>query len=249
VTGELVVNEVYFSLQGESTFAGLPCIFVRLTGCNLRCSYCDTAYAFREGSRRTMASVREEVHRLAAPFDGAAIPAGTGLSRLPVVEFTGGEPLLQENAPALLAKLCDDGFTVLVETNGARDIRRLDRRVRAIMDLKCPSSGESARNLPGNIEALKPTDEVKFVVATREDYAWMRKILDESGLAARCPVLVSWAAPLSPGQMDPSLKAVPTGQTPMTRTELADAIIADRLPVRFQLQAHKFIWPADARGV
>src|ERR1035441_7228946 len=160
----LVVNEIYLSLQGESTFAGLPCIFVRLAACDLRCSYCDTAYAFTEGSKRSLADVRAEVQRLARPFDH---PVG---QRLPLVELTGGEPLLQKNSLPLMQGLCDDGFTVLLETSGAHDIASVDSRVRRIMDLKCPGSGEVLRNRWANLAHLKCTDEIKFVITTREDY-------------------------------------------------------------------------------
>jgi len=241
----LVVNEIYLSVQGESTFAGLPCVFVRLTGCNLRCSYCDTAYAFTEGSRRSLHEIRAEVDRLAGPY-GAQAVAG---HRIPLVEFTGGEPLLQRDAPALMKDLCDAGFTVLVETSGAHDIRALDPRVRRIMDLKTPSSGESARNRWENVPLLRPTDEVKFVIGTREDYDWTRRVIAEHTLAARCPLLVSWVAPLLPHQQDRSLKSVPTSMTPLSRQELVESLVADRLPVRFQLQMHKFIWPPDQKGV
>jgi 7-carboxy-7-deazaguanine synthase len=259
MSGTLMVNEVYLSLQGESTFAGLPCIFVRLTACNLRCSYCDTAYAFTEGGRRDVADVHDEIRRIAAemgadmgPGSEARVVASdgpSGVHRLPLVEFTGGEPLLQPRAAALMAALCDEGFTVLVETSGAHDIGVLDPRVRRIMDLKCPSSGEEARNRWANVGLLKATDEVKFVVGTWEDYAWMKSVLARESLPSRCPVLVSWVAPLSGAQQDPSLKRVPAGHRPLSRRELADQVIADRLPVRFQLQMHKFVWPADARGV
>ena len=245
MSGNLVVNEVYLSLQGESTFAGLPCIFVRLTGCNLRCSYCDTAYAFTEGSRRPLDEVRAEVLRLAASYPQARVDG----HRVPLVEFTGGEPLLQAAAPVLMRELCDDGFTVLVETSGNPDIGVLDPRVRRIMDLKAPSSGESGRIRWENLPLLRPTDEVKFVIATREDYAWVRSTITEHRLAERCPLLLSWAAPLAAHQRDKSLKTVPDGHTPLTRTQLAEAIIADRLPVRFQLQMHKYVWSPDARGV
>jgi 7-carboxy-7-deazaguanine synthase len=244
VSASLVVNEVYLSLQGESTFAGLPCIFVRLTACNLRCSYCDTAYAFTEGKRRSFGEIREEVARLAATYKGQV--AG---HRVPLIEFTGGEPLLQPGAAALMKQFCDDGFTVLVETSGAHDISVLDPRIRRIMDLKSPSSGEVARNRWDNLPHLRPTDEVKFVLGTHEDYAWAKGVLAEHRLAEVCPLLFSWVAPLLPHQQDKSLKAVPAGLTPIGRQELVNAIIADRLPVRFQLQMHKFIWPPDERGV
>ena len=150
----LVVNEIYLSLQGESTFAGLPCVFVRLTACNLRCSYCDTAYAFTEGQRMTVSDVREEVLRLAKPFAGSL--GADAQPRLPLVELTGGEPLLQQNALPLMSDLCDSGFTVLLETSGAHDIGPVDSRVRRIMDLKCPSSGEEGRNRWANLPLPPP---------------------------------------------------------------------------------------------
>ena len=166
----LVVNEIYLSLQGESTFAGLPCVFVRLTACNLRCSYCDTAYAFTEGKKRELAEVRAEVLRLAKPY--FSDQPSTINHQLPLVELTGGEPLLQPNALVLMKQLCDDGLTVLVETSGALDISKVDPRVRRIMDLKCPSSGESERNRLENLVHLKSTDEIKFVIGTQQDYDW-----------------------------------------------------------------------------
>ena len=168
---------------------------------------------------------------------------------MPLVEFTGGEPLLQPTAAGVMKTLCDDGFTVLVETSGAHDLAVLDPRVRAIMDLKAPSSGEVSRNRWANLPLLKPTDELKLVLGTWEDYAWAKEMLSTHRLAERCPVLFSWVAPLAPEQKDPSLKPVPTDHTPMTRKELVEAIIADRLPVRFQLQMHKFVWPPELRGV
>jgi 7-carboxy-7-deazaguanine synthase len=191
----LVVNEVYLSLQGESTFAGLPCIFVRLTACNLRCSYCDTAYAFTEGKKRDLSEVRAEVLRLAERFTPHA-PRPT--FRLPLVELTGGEPLLQPNALVLMQQLCDDGFTVLVETSGALDISKVDPRVRRIMDLKCPSSGEVERNRLENIPHLKATDEIKFVIGTVEDYEWAKQQIAAHNLDAICPLLMSWVHPLRP---------------------------------------------------
>jgi 7-carboxy-7-deazaguanine synthase len=246
----LVVNEIYLSLQGESTFAGLPCVFVRLTACPLRCSYCDSAYAFTEGRRMTLADVRAEVRRLAAPYDGGDGGRATPFpGRLPLVELTGGEPLVQPGAFPLMQQLCDEGFTVLVETSGAIDIGLVDPRVRRIMDLKCPSSGESGRNRALNLPLLRGTDEVKFVIATVEDYDWAKDQVARHGLAGVCPLLFSWAAPLSPEQRDKSLKPVPPGQTPLSRRELAERIIADALPVRFQAQLHKVIWAPDQRGV
>lgn len=240
----LVVNEIYLSLQGESTFAGLPCVFIRLTACNLRCSYCDTAYAFSEGAPKPLAEIIDEVQRLAAPYSGH----GTH-TKLPLVELTGGEPLLQRNSLPLMRALCDLGFTVLVETSGALDISQVDPRVRRIMDLKCPSSGESTRNRFENVRHLKSTDEVKFVIGTREDYAWAKDRLAELHLHSICPVLFSWVSPLEADQQHPSLKRLPEGQTPISRLDLVERIIADALPVRFQLQMHKFIWQPEQRGV
>lgn len=240
----LTVNEVYLSLQGESTFAGLPCVFVRLTACNLRCSYCDTAYAFTEGEKQTLEEIVNEVRGLAVPFTNRAAK-----QKLPIVELTGGEPLLQPNALPLMRALCDEGFTVLIETSGAHDISRIDSRVRRIMDLKCPSSGEVTRNRIENIPQLRATDEVKFVIGTQEDYDWAKEQIRNHGLEKICPLLFSWVQPLSPEQQHPSLKKVPAGMTPISRRELAEKIIADALPVRFQLQMHKFVWPVEQRGV
>ena len=243
----LVVNEVYLSLQGESTFAGLPCVFIRLTACDLRCSYCDTAYAFTEGKKKLLTDVLAEVQRLAAPFAGQK--AALENSKLPLVEVTGGEPLLQKNALPLMKALCDDGFTVLIETSGAHDISQIDPRVRRIMDLKCPASGEVARNRWENIPHLKATDEVKFVIGTLEDYEWAKQQVATHHLATVCPVLFSWVHPLAPAQQNKVLKKVPAGLTPITRQELVEKIIADALPVRFQIQQHKVIWPPEQRGV
>lgn len=263
----LVVNEVYVSLQGESTFAGLPCVFVRLTGCPLRCSYCDTAYAFTEGRRWLREEVEAEIERLARPYagclSGGEASAGdrgrggvappevpsVGGPRLPLVELTGGEPLAQPAVLPLMRGLCDAGFTVLLETSGALDIAAVDPRVHRIMDLKCPSSGETGRNRWENLAHLQPTDEVKFVIGTVEDYEWAREVVGRHRLERVCPLLFSWAAPLTPSQRVPSLKAGPPGQIPLGRRELAERILADALPVRFQLQMHKLIWPPDQRGV
>jgi 7-carboxy-7-deazaguanine synthase len=257
----LVVNEIYLSLQGESTFAGLPCVFVRLTACNLRCSYCDTAYAFTEGKKWRVDDAVARVRDLAKAFatgapnsdsaraDSLNAPNRGSALRLPLVELTGGEPLLQPNALPLMKRLCDDDFTVLIETSGAHDIAPIDPRVRRIMDLKCPSSGEVARNRWENIPHLKATDEVKFVIGTVEDYEWAKEQIAKHNLAAICPLLFSWVAPLAPEQQDKSLKKVPAGQTPLTRRELAERIIVDALPVRFQVQMHKVIWPPEQRGV
>ncbi|MBI5772511.1 MAG: radical SAM protein [Verrucomicrobia bacterium] len=247
MSGALVVNEIYLSLQGESTLAGMPCVFVRLTACNLRCSYCDTAYAFTEGKKMPLDEILAEVRRLAVPFSNLQSPISN--LKLPLVELTGGEPLLQPNSLPLMKSLCDDGFTVLLETSGALDIAPVDPRVRRIMDLKCPSSGECERNRLENLAHLKATDEIKFVIGTREDYDWAKQMISTHHLAALCPLLFSWVAPLAPHQQDKSLKKVPAGLTPISRLELVEQIIADALPVRFQLQMHKVIWPSEQRGV
>jgi 7-carboxy-7-deazaguanine synthase len=259
MSDSLVVNEIYLSLQGESTFAGLPCIFIRLTACDLRCSYCDTVYAFTEGKKKSLAEILAEVKRQAEPFSNHAsrithhLPrqsaAAAGASRLPLIELTGGEPLLQKNSLPLMKSLCDDGFTVLIETSGAHDISKIDPRVHRIMDLKTPSSGEVKRNLFSNIAHLKATDEIKFVIGTLEDYEWAKQQIAAHKLDAICPLLFSWVHPLAPEQQSKVLKKVPAGLTPISRRDLAERIIADALPVRFQIQQHKIIWPPEQRGV
>jgi 7-carboxy-7-deazaguanine synthase len=247
MSSSLVINEIYLSLQGESTFAGLPCVFIRLTACDLRCSYCDTAYAFTEGRKMALADILGEVKKLAAPFSGSK--PKTQNFQLPLVELTGGEPLLQKNSLPLMKSLCDDGFAVLLETSGAHDIAPVDARVHRIMDLKCPGSGEAERNRWDNLRHLKATDEVKFVIGSWEDYEWAKAKIAEYRLDLVCPMLFSWVHPLAPGQENPSLKKVPSGQTLISRRELAEKIIADALPVRFQAQLHKIIWPPEQRGV
>jgi 7-carboxy-7-deazaguanine synthase len=247
VTGTLVVNEIYLSLQGESTFAGLPCIFIRLTACDLRCSYCDTAYAFTKGKKMTLEKILAKVRELATPFSN--LKSQITNYRLPLVELTGGEPLLQKNSLPLMKSLCDAGYTVLLETSGAHNISQVDPRVRRIVDLKCPSSGEAGRNRWENLQHLKATDEIKFVIGTMEDYEWTKKKIAEHELDSVCPLLFSWVHPLAPEQQNPALKKVPPGQTPISRRGLAERIIADALPVRFQAQLHKIIWPPEQRGV
>jgi 7-carboxy-7-deazaguanine synthase len=213
---KLTVNEIYQSVQGESTWAGLPCVFVRLTFCDLRCTYCDTEYAFYEGNRMTL----EEIVETVRGFGGL------------LVEVTGGEPLLQPACVPLLSMLCDAGFTVLLETSGAHDIAAVDPRVHRIMDLKTPSSGECERNLFSNIAHLSDRDEVKFVLGSREDYEWAREKMREHDLAARVRAVL-----FSPvfGKIGP--------------TEIVAWMLEDKLPARFQLQMHKFIWEPKARGV
>jgi 7-carboxy-7-deazaguanine synthase len=248
VSDTLTINEIYLSLQGESTLAGLPCVFIRLTACNLRCSYCDTAFAFTQGRKMTIAEITTRVSELASAFQPSAFSLQP-FPRLPLVELTGGEPLLQKNALPLMQLLCDAGYIVLLETSGALDIAGVDPRVRRIMDLKCPSSGEVERNRWENLAHLKSSDEIKFVIGTAQDYDWAREKLAAHHLASLCPVLFSWVSPLQPHQQDKSLREVPAGQTPITRQQLVEKIVADALPVRFQLQMHKFIWPPDQRGV
>jgi len=212
----LVVHEIYASIQGESTFAGLPCTFVRLTGCNLRCVWCDTPQAFYGGKRMPRAEVLSR-----------ALATGTRL-----VELTGGEPLLQPGAIPLMKELCDAGRTVLVETSGEADVARVDPRVHKIMDLKAPGSGESHRNRWSNLERLGPRDEIKFVLADRADYEWMRETIRGRRLDALGAAL---------------LASVVWGK--LAAKDLVAWALADALPVRVQVQMHKVIWGADAEGV
>jgi 7-carboxy-7-deazaguanine synthase len=169
--------------------------------------------------------------------------------KLPLVEFTGGEPLAQRGVIGVMRELCDEGYTVLLETSGALDMGAVDSRVVRVMDLKAPSSGEVSRNLWENIGLLRPHDEVKFVLGSEEDYEWMKGVLAEHDLASRCSVLVSWVAPLTGAQASEGLKAVPSGHHPIGLRALAERVVADGLPVRFQVQMHKVIWSPDQRGV
>jgi len=213
--GTLVVHEIYRSLQGESTFAGLPCVFIRLTACHLRCVYCDTPHAFNQGDTMSLDDV---VARTRALGDD-------------LVEITGGEPLLQLEVYPLMSRLADAGKTVLLETSGAIDTSAVDPRVRVILDLKTPGSGEVEANDWSNIERLKPTDELKFVLCDRADFDWAENVVREHRLTERCPVLFSAAY----GQVNP--------------TDLAAWILESRLPIRLQLQQHKILWDPKARGV
>ncbi len=241
MAGRLRIREIYRSIQGESSWAGWPCVFVRLAGCDLRCSWCDSAYAFSGGAPME----GEEV--LARVEDLAEAPSREGRRSLPLVEITGGEPLLQEGVRPLMGSLCDAFETVLLETSGAHSIAGIDPRVRRIVDIKCPGSGESHRMLWENVRELRPSDEAKFVIATLEDYRWARDAVSRHGLAGRCTVLFSLAEPLAPSQLHPQLKPAP--RDPLGRRELAERILRDRLPVRFQLQMHKLVWPPDQPGV
>lgn len=212
---DLTVCETFTSLMGESTLAGLPAFFIRLTGCNLRCRYCDTPYAYDGGDTRSVAALVEE-----------ACSSSTGL-----VLVTGGEPLLQGNSPALLAALVEAGLEVLIETNGSLPIAGLDPRVRRIVDVKCPGSGMSAHNLLDNLKVLTPRDEVKFVVASEDDFTWALDVTRRHGLTGRVPVLIS-----------PVFGAV-------ALPEVAAWIVNSRQPLRLNLQLHKYIWGPEARGV
>ena len=226
------INELFYSLQGESTYAGLACVFIRLRGCHLRCNYCDTEYAFHEGDKRTVERVIEQCFDLTGGRDGCEL-----------YEITGGEPLLQRGVHPLMARLCDLGKAVLIETSGACDIGVCDPRVIRIMDLKTPGSGEADRNDWSNIDKLSKRDEVKFVLTDRADYDWMVQVLDKHRLHEKVnAVLVSAVNEVTPGL---EIAGVPG----LAVRDLADWILADKLPVRFQTQLHKLVWDPMARGV
>jgi 7-carboxy-7-deazaguanine synthase len=212
----LVIHEIYASIQGESTFAGLPCTFVRTTGCNLRCSWCDTTQAFYGGTRMSRGDVLAK-----------ALATGTEL-----VELTGGEPLLQPGAFPLMTELCDAGRTVLVETSGEADVSQVDPRVHKIMDLKAPGSGESARNRWTNLDHIGHGDEIKFVLSNRADYEWMRDAIGVRELSRRTPNL---------------LASTVFGK--LATKELIGWVLEDKLPVRVQLQMHKYVWAPETQGV
>ena len=212
----LTINEIFYSIQGESSYAGRPCVFIRLTACDLRCSWCDTPYAFYEGQKRSLDEVLAEVERLECPL----------------VEVTGGEPLLQKEVYPLMQALIDRKRTVLLETGGHRSTADVPEAVVTILDVKCPGSGESDHNDWSNLERLRPHDEVKFVVVDRTDYEYARDVITRCRLAERAA-----AVHLSPahGALSPQL--------------LAEWVLADRLPARVQLQLHKYIWEPGTRGV
>lgn len=211
----LKVTEIFHSIQGESTHAGRPCVFVRLTGCPLRCTWCDTAYAFYGGLDLAQDDIIAQVRAFGCTL----------------VEVTGGEPLSQAASLPLLTRLCDEGFEVLLETSGAVDTSGVDGRVHIVLDVKCPGSGMAERMYWPNVDRLAPRDEVKFVIKDRADYEWAREVVRSRNLAARCTVLMS---PVF-GEVD--------------ARQLAEWVLTDRLPVRFQLQMHKQIWAPDMRGV
>jgi len=211
-----IVNEIFNSIQGESLYAGLPCTFIRLTGCNLRCSYCDTRYSYEEGTSLTMIDIMDRVSGYECPL----------------VEITGGEPLLQNETPLLITNLIENGYKVLLETNGTIDISRIDERCIKIVDIKCPSSGESGKNNLDNLNRLNVKDQVKFVINNYEDYEYAKDIIKQiPGGFPRENVLIS---PV-PGKMGFS--------------DLANRILEDKLMVRFHIQLHKMIWPDIDRGV
>jgi 7-carboxy-7-deazaguanine synthase len=214
--GELLIHEIYRSIQGESTFAGLPCVFVRTAVCDSRCVWCDTPYAFTRGERMTRAAVRDQVLAF----------------KCPVVEITGGEPLLQSEILPLMTELVDAGKTVLLETSGAHDVGPVDPRVHIVLDLKCPDSGESHRNRWANLDVLKPTDQIKFVIASRDDWDWAERVIREHRLDERFQCLASAVF----GAVEP--------------VELVGWLLESGLDrVRFQLQVHKYVWHPSMRGV
>lgn len=228
----MFITEIFKSIQGESTYAGWPCVFVRLTGCNLRCSWCDTAYAFHGGSRYSLEEVVARVEELSGPAEGS------GKHRR-LVEITGGEPLLQAETPELARRLLQAGYKVLMETSGEREVRVLPREVVKIVDVKCPDSGEGGTFRLANLHALDEKDEVKFVIASRRDYEFAREFATEHRLAERVGAVL-----FSPVFADPQ------GQwAAMDRRTLAEWILADGLTVRLGLQIHKFIWDPAMRGV
>ncbi|MCL4456907.1 MAG: radical SAM protein [Nitrospirae bacterium] len=209
------VCEIFASIQGESSYAGLPCVFVRLTGCNLRCSYCDTAYAYEEGREMPETEILKAVNSYG----------------IKLVEITGGEPLIQKEALSLIGRILDNGFTVLLETNGSESIRDVDKRAVVIMDIKTPKSGMFEKMDLTNLKHLRLHDEVKFVVMDREDYEWVKEFIKDYALADKCKILLSPAY----GSLSPEV--------------LSHWIIEDRLPVRLNLQLHKYIYGHDKRGV
>jgi 7-carboxy-7-deazaguanine synthase len=238
----MLISEIFHSIQGESTYAGLPCVFVRLTGCNLRCTWCDTAYAFHGGKQMSLDEVLNTVDELAGrqlqpPAAGPPAPCTSPFTSL--VELTGGEPLLQPETVPLAERLLAAGYTVLIETSGERSVAVLPTAVVKIIDVKCPDSGEGGTFRTDNLAALDHKDEVKFVIASRRDYEFARDFMIQHGLAARVRQVI-----FSPVFADP------LGTWPaLDARALAEWILADRLPVRLGLQLHKFIWDPATKGV
>jgi 7-carboxy-7-deazaguanine synthase len=228
----MFITEIFKSIQGESSYAGLPCIFVRLTGCNLRCTWCDTAYAFHGGTKYSIEEVLARVAEFSRGENGAS-------DKVRLVELTGGEPLLQPETPELAQRLLAAGYTLLMETSGERDVSVLPREVIKIVDVKCPDSGEAGTFLLANLGALERKDEIKFVIASRRDYEFSRDFMREHMLAGRVHEII-----FSPVFADPQ------GKWPeMDRQALAEWILHDNLPVRLGLQLHKFIWDPAMHGV
>jgi 7-carboxy-7-deazaguanine synthase len=225
----MVITEIFKSIQGEGTRAGLPCVFVRLTGCNLRCTWCDTAYAFYGGQKMAHADVLERIREL----------AGGGSDRISLVEITGGEPLLQPETPVLAADLLDGGYTVMIETSGERFVGDLPPEVVKILDVKCPDSGEPNTFDMSNLDVIDNKDEIKFVISSRRDYEFARSFARKHKLTQRVrEVLFSPVFPDAEGKW-----------AGLEAQELAEWILADRLPVRLGLQLHKFIWHPATKGV
>jgi 7-carboxy-7-deazaguanine synthase len=225
----MVITEIFKSIQGEGTRAGLPCIFVRLTGCNLRCTWCDTAYAFYGGAQHSIDEILARVNEF----------SGNGASPIKLVEITGGEPLLQPDTPALAQKLLDLGFTVMIETSGERSIQSLPREVIKIVDVKCPDSGEPDTFNLSNLESLTNDDELKFVISTRRDFEFARDFVAQHQLAGKVREILF--SPVSP---DPQ-----GAWQGLSSRELTEWILAESLPVRLGLQLHKFIWDPATKGV
>jgi 7-carboxy-7-deazaguanine synthase len=235
----MTITEIFRSIQGEGTRAGLPCIFVRLTGCNLRCTWCDTAYAFHGGTKMSVEEVLARVEELSTvSAQGLSGDAGR-TQKLSLVELTGGEPLLQPEVIPLSRKLLDTGYRVMIETSGERPVAVLPRDVIKIVDVKCPDSGEPDTFRMENLDALGGQDEIKFVISTRRDYEFARDFTLQRGLAQRVHQVI-----FSPVHADPE------GAWPgMSARDLAEWILVDGLPVRLGLQMHKFIWHPATRGV
>ena len=224
----LLISEIYLSIQGESSYTGMPCIFVRLTGCDLRCAYCDSAFAFTGGNRISLDAIFQKINAL----------------RCSLVEVTGGEPLLQKAVFPFMRQLCDQGKTVLLETSGAHDISGVDPRVIRMVDLKCPSSGESQRNLISNLNQLRLTDQIKFVIGSKEDFEWAKKQIQHDSLRQKVHCIL-FSPTFKTAAVDGQIK----GHDGLDPKLLAEWILKENLSVRLQLQIHKYIWDPLQRGV